>query len=388
MKKSLIALSVAGAFLAAGAQAADVQIYGLIDQGFSYQNYDADDGKGSVSTFSMNDAMEFGSRWGIRGSEDLGNGLKVGFTLESGFRADTGAMDNNGRLFGRESTVSLSGGFGTLTFGNMPVFGSTLGANGLFRAIDPVNANQTNAFGSGAATASSWLRADNTISYKTPTFAGLTGYAMYSFKMNTKNTADAGTEGQGGQSDRYAALALRYLQGPVEAILVADTTMYGTKNTTSDNQNPKNYVSDADNAYTVTLGGNYTFDNGLKVLAFGQYFENVAMLAKGGPNYAKTGSLLGGYGIDMGGYGLGIGMNMPALGGKVSLGLNYRDMTDDATDIDYTRWSVAAGYDYALSKRTSLYAMTGYSEEEKETVAGATQKPTAYELCLGIVHRF
>ena len=202
MKKSLIALSVAGAFLAAGAQAADVQIYGLIDQGVSYQNYDADDGTGSVSTFSMNDAMEFGSRWGIRGSEDLGNGLKVGFTLESGFRADTGAMDNNGRLFGRESTVSLSGGFGTLTFGNMPVFGSTLGANGLFRAIDPVNANQTNAFGSGAATASSWLRADNAVSYKTPTFAGLTGYAMYSFKMNSLSKTDAGTEGQGGHSYR------------------------------------------------------------------------------------------------------------------------------------------------------------------------------------------
>ena len=89
----------------------------------------------------------------------------------------------------------------------------------------------------------------------------------------------------------------------------------------------------------------------------------------------------------MGGYGLGIGMNMPALGGKVSLGLNYRDMTDDATDIDYTRWSVAAGYDYALSKRTSLYAMTGYSEEEKDT-GSETRKPTAYELCLGIVHRF
>ena len=163
--------------------------------------------------------------------------------------------------------------------------------------------------------------------------------------------------------------------------------MYGTKNTTADADG--NLASDADNAYTVTLGGNYTFENGLKVLAFGQYFENVVMKAQGGPNYAKTGTLFKDrYGIDMGGYGIGIGMNMPALGGKVSLGLNYRDMTDDATDTDFTRWSVAAGYDYALSKRTSLYAMTGYSEEEKETVAGATQKPTAYELCLGIVHRF
>lgn len=153
-----------------------------------------------------------GSRWGLRGGENLGNGYKVSFVLESGFESDTGLSDTkqNGRLFGREASISVSGGFGTLSFGRLPIFGSVLGANGLFRAIDPLFANYTSAFGSGAATASMWTRTDNSISYRTPTYAGLTGYAMYSFKMNT--ATDTGTEGKS-SSDRYASLAARYQNG-------------------------------------------------------------------------------------------------------------------------------------------------------------------------------
>ena len=54
----------------------------------------------------------------------------MGFVLESGFKADDGSLDQNGDLFGREAHVDLYTPYGTLTFGVMPVFGSTLGANG------------------------------------------------------------------------------------------------------------------------------------------------------------------------------------------------------------------------------------------------------------------
>ena len=103
MKKTLLALSLAGAFFAAGAaSAADVQVYGLIDLGLAYVHSDADvNGVDDTSKFTMENAREFGSRFGLKGTEDLGNGYKVGFVLESGFRADDGTRDQGGDLFGR-----------------------------------------------------------------------------------------------------------------------------------------------------------------------------------------------------------------------------------------------------------------------------------------------
>ena len=206
MKKSLLALSVAAA--AMGAHAADVQVYGLIDTSLSFVSSDADfAGHDRVNSFSMENAKEFGSRFGLKGSEDLGNGYKVAFVLESGIKSDDGSLDQGGKLFGREAHVDLVGPFGKLSAGLMPLFGSTLGADGLFRAIDPLFANYTKAFGSSCISASSWTRVDNAISYVTPTFAGLTGYAMYSFKSSGLTTS---TEGRGGESDRYASVAARY----------------------------------------------------------------------------------------------------------------------------------------------------------------------------------
>ena len=95
MKKSLLALSVAAA--AMGAQAADVQVYGLIDTSLSFVSSDADiAGHDRVNSFSMENAKEFGSRFGLKGSEDLGNGYKVAFVLESGIKSDDGSLDQGG----------------------------------------------------------------------------------------------------------------------------------------------------------------------------------------------------------------------------------------------------------------------------------------------------
>ena len=110
-------------------------------------------------------------------------------------------------------------------------------------------------------TASSWTRVDNALSYVTPTVAGFTGYAMYSFK---NDSSKGGVEGHGGESDRYASLAARYKAGALEAVLVADTTMYGTYRTDT--------AASKDDGWTVTFGGNYTFDGGVRLLAFTQFF--------------------------------------------------------------------------------------------------------------------
>ncbi len=389
MKKSLIALSVACAFGAAGvASAAEVQLYGLIDTGLTYVHTDGDTANvGSSGKLTMESGREFGSRWGIRGTEKISDDFKVGFVLESGFRSDAGTFDQTGKLFGRESHVDLYTNYGTFSFGLMPVFGSVLGANGLFRAIDPLFANYTEAFGSGYASASRWTRVDNTISYVTPTFSGFTGYAMYSLKMD--GYSGVGDEGKA-SSDRYGSLAMRYKGSQLEAILVADMTMYGNSRTGA------NYHDDS--GYTVTLGGNWAFENGWKVIAFAQYFKDQeintnarAGVVKGGlQDYLNYGAAdqvgTGGYGF-VDGWGASIGAHMPLWGGTLKGQIAYRDM-DNEVDVDFTRWLVALGYDYNLSKRTAVYAMTGFSQEKIEMAGASDVKPNGYEFTIGLLHRF
>ena len=105
MKKSLTALAVLGVF-AGSAMAADVTLYGALDTGFEYFHKKTTkfDGSSEKSdTFDMQTGWDTGNRWGLKGSEDLGNGYKVSFKLESGFNGDDGTMGQGSRLFGREA---------------------------------------------------------------------------------------------------------------------------------------------------------------------------------------------------------------------------------------------------------------------------------------------
>lgn len=393
MKKSLIAMSVLGAFVAGSATAANVEIYGLINPALMFTSSNGDyDGAETKNQFSMEEGKEFGSRWGLRGMEEISPDFKVGFVLESGFRSDTGALGaarDTGRIFDRESHIDLHTKFGKFQFGRMPLFGSVLGADGLFRAIDPLFANYTFAFGSGSVTASDWTRVDNAISYVTPTFAGLTGYAMYSFKND--GTTDA--EESKAESDRYASLALRYQNGSLEAVLVTDMTMYGSVD------KKEHEEAGADNGFTVTLGGNYAFSNGFKLFAFAQYFKDQWLNTNAragvtldgvkwvtGDGTAANGE---GYGF-VDGYGVSLGANYPLGGGTIKGQVAYRDM-DNTDDVDFSRWFVALGYDYPLSKRTSLFAMTGFTQEKVENNRATTNNeatPYGFEFTAGILHRF
>lgn len=397
MKKSLIALAVASAAMAGSAYAANVEVYGLLDTSLAYVYADPDasghDGEGK---FTMENAREFGSRFGLRGSEDLGNGMKVGFVLESGIKSDSGELDQGGRLFGREAHINLRGDFGYLAFGLQPIFGSTLGAHGLFRAIDPLFANYTEAFGSGHASASMWTRVDNAISYVTPTWAGFTFYGMYSFQNSSKTATgyykDGAREGSG-EVDRYGALAARYQAGALESVLVWDMTTYGNERTTKPTDK---YGDNIDHGMTTTFGGNYTFANGLKVLAFGQWFKDQELGRRAGvmsgalkAHGIVDGSGAGNYGF-VDGYGVSLGVNYPIGGGVAKAQVAYRDM-ENQNDIEFNRWTIAAAYDYPLSNRTAVYAMTGYTQESMEGTVGSKKvdaDPSGYEFTVGMVHRF
>ena len=102
-KKSLAAVALLGAF-AGSAFAADVTLYGVVDEGFLYTHKDTDvAGSDAVDKLELKSGIQAGSRWGLKGTEDLGNGLKVGFILESGFNADDGTQGVSGTMFNREA---------------------------------------------------------------------------------------------------------------------------------------------------------------------------------------------------------------------------------------------------------------------------------------------
>ena len=140
----------------------------------------------------------------------------------------------------------------------------------------------------------------------------------------------------------------------------------------------------------MTVGGNYTFGSGLKLLAFAQYFDDqyINHKARAGVSYNGLVKVSAAGYQYVSGYGLSLGAHYPVGNGTLKGQIGFRDM-DNTDDVDFTRWIVALGYDYPLSKRTSFFAMTGYSQEKIEnnkTKAEAT--PYGYELTAGIVHRF
>lgn len=117
MRKTAIAATFGLALTAGAAQAQNVTLFGLVDTGVEYVN---NIGPGGDSVFRMPTlAGSFASRWGMRGSEDLGGGLKALFHLEGGFGADSGVFQQANRIFGRQQYVGLSGSWGEVTMGRL-----------------------------------------------------------------------------------------------------------------------------------------------------------------------------------------------------------------------------------------------------------------------------
>ena len=134
-------------------------------------------------TFSMENGRNSASRFGIKGTEDLGNGVKVGFKLENGFKSDSGEFKTSGKLFDRESSVSVYSDFGTLTMGRIGGVGSGAGIRHRLLYGDAFDGGSGDVLGLLQS-----ARYDNMVTYQTPKFAGLQATVQYSF--NESSTDD------------------------------------------------------------------------------------------------------------------------------------------------------------------------------------------------------
>ena len=381
MKKSLLALALLGAFTASAFAEPSVTLYGRIDTGLVYTHKNLDNTAGSTDTFSMDSGVTTGSRWGLKGSEDIGN-AKVGFVLESGFNSDDGVSGQNSRLFGREAQVNVSGAYGTLYAGRLASIASDSGSIGYLGDVSAF----PNAFGivgtQRGSTGSAYDRYDNTLAYQTPTFGGLQGAIMYSFKgdakvsdSNPKEVANA--RENSGDADRYLAAGLRYKAGKAAVVLTGDMTMYSN--------DVNNVYHDVDNGYSFILGGNYDFGVA-KVFAKATYFDNQVNVIDSFSLIKDARALSTPQALALKGWGAEISTAVPAFGGAFLGTVGYRDAKDvDNGSYKFKRWNAAVGYSYAFSKRTSVYAAAGYAQEKSDA---QDRKASAAQAGFGLVHKF
>jgi predicted porin len=172
MKKSIIALAAVGAFADAAHAQSTVTLYGIVDEGLNYTS----NSKGHP-LWNLSSGVMQGSRWGLRGTEDLGGGMKAIFVLESGFDMNNGTMGQGGLLFGRQAYVGLGSRFGTVTLGRQydsvvdyvgPL--EAAGQWGGYIAAHPGDLDNLN----------NTYRTNNTVKFKSANYAGFKFGGTYS----------------------------------------------------------------------------------------------------------------------------------------------------------------------------------------------------------------
>ncbi|MEX3895314.1 porin [Paraburkholderia sp. JPY432] len=189
MKKTLMVAALSGVFVTAAHAQSSVTLYGLIDAGITYTNNQRVSATQHGANVAMTSGSVNGSRWGLRGAEDLGGGLKAIFTLENGFGINDGTLKQQGRMFGRQAFVGLSSDqFGAVTLGRqydsmvdfvgpLALTGTQYGGTQFAHPFD--NDNLNNSF-----------RINNSAKYTSANYGGFKFGALYGFSNQASGFAN------------------------------------------------------------------------------------------------------------------------------------------------------------------------------------------------------
>jgi predicted porin len=340
MKKSLLAVAIAAALPAAAFAQSNVTMYGIVDASIGTTN------NGAGSAVKVDAGVLSSSRWGVRGSEDLGGGLKANFNLEAGLNNDDGTGKTGGALdFRRRAVVGLSGGFGDIRLGRD--YTAAFLMAGSWDVLGYGHYGNTLSYTAGLGGTS--VRFSNAIHYNTPDMGGFNASASLGFGEV------AGDQSQG----RAFSLAGGYAAGPLNVGAYFENT------------NSLGVV----NAAVVTakkfgLGGGYNFG------AFGLK-AGYQRLDNGAATNNKT--------------------NYINIGGNVNIGpgsllLQVSRAAVDALPNKITTFGIA--YDYPLSKRTMGYVTYGQANNNgtlfssDTSVAAAAGGTTQKGFAVGVRHSF
>jgi predicted porin len=338
VKKSLLALAVLASFASAASAQSSVTVYGLVDAGITAERGGAD---GSVTKLAT--GVQQGNRLGFKGVEDLGNGLKAIFQLESGFDLDTGTS-RQGALFGRQAFVGLAGNFGAVNLGHQydPLFNT-------LDEIDPFNTGLTGASSNLMAVGN--VRTDNAITYSTPNIQGFSANLLYG----------AGEKPEGASVGRTIGASAGYANGPVMLAVAYDKINATAAVTSTDLK-------------LILVGGTYNF--GVVKLHAIYESEKSDLAASDFRDYL-------------------IGVSAPIGVGTVMA--SYIDK-NDRTNQALGGKQMAIGYSHPVSKRTSFYTSYGYIDNDTNgtntvgDASGGGSKPAAGHsssaLTVGMRHKF
>ncbi len=335
MKKSLVALAVLGALTGSAYAADSVQLYGIVDMGVAHYS----NGNGSVT--KLGTGIQSGSRIGLKGTEDLGGGLKALFQLETGFCANGGSVVQGngtfagsassnqyctgGGFMGRTSMVGLTGGFGTAVAGR--IYSLTFDDQA---AVDPFGYGLTGTI-SNIGTIGAPARVNQTIAYISPTFSGFHVAGAYLFNDGLGLALPTG--GTLSTTGGYN-LQAGYTNGPIWV--------------SADYLRANYYNGNAAMKHSMIVG---SYDFGVAKLA-AMYAQN-KLNALGG---AESGNLQAWL----------LGVTVPVGPGAILASYTQSKNKDVSMS---TSKQYAIGYTYALSKRTNLYTSYAHITNDANTFA-------------------
>ncbi|MDR5854590.1 porin [Caballeronia sp. LZ062] len=205
MTKAAVVAATAFAAAAPAFAQSSVTLYGIVDDSIVYQNSQTNLGRSAQGRSNVKTASGIwaGSRFGLKGAEDLGGGNKAIFQLESGFDINNGNQQFTNAMFARQAWVGLTNAnYGTLTVGRQYTSYYTL-----LSPYSPTNW-LTGYFGAHPGDIDNMdtiYRANNSVVYTSPKLYGFTVSGSYSF---------AGVPGSAYQGSAWSA-AVQYAQGPV-----------------------------------------------------------------------------------------------------------------------------------------------------------------------------
>lgn len=387
MQMNRFALTAAAILTAAAfpAVAADVNVYGRIDTGFMYTiNHNQ-----TSDSFEMTSGKSSGSRWGLKGSEQLNEDWLVRFVLESGFDSDAGSFTttSDDRLFGRQATLSVyNKSFGELAFGRS---GKPLSGSDQFTRISRFTPFGVTYGDAGLLFYGKGGRVDNGIFYKSPTFAGFTVVLAGSLNTRKDEAADWA------DNERFLGGSVDYKLGNWGVMVGAEQTVI-KRAEEAENQD--------ENPTTLFLGTSYDFGFMKLMAAYqrGWHLDRVGSLSSikitpfdGGTQNAQIENWTGNSFL--------LGAQIPCAGGLIRLsgilvdGENGRDIASKEVgqlgrDAGY--WAVAAGYTYPFSKRTNVYGVVSHLEgrdgldNDKYSIYNGDGDLDREQVMVGLVHKF
>jgi predicted porin len=384
MKKTLIAALVCASFGVSWVENVNAQssmlLYGLIDEGFLFNANARGDRQYLLASGNLQ-----GSRFGFRGTEDLGGGWNTLFILENGFNLNTGALGQGGSLFGRTALVGLNGPYGSVTLGKQyeevgEYIGGYTSANGISQRVGVGQwASAYGAHPGDLDNLDATNRVNNAIKYSSPVFAGFSVAGLYSL---------GGVAGAVSQNQIWS-LAGTFNRGPVStavAITHIDSPNYSffgnnPASNTATSPSSLNMTSPVYSGYAsagsqqiVAAGATYVFDRATVSAVYSNTrFNDVGTVGGAGLN---PGNVRGTARFDIGEINATYRVTQPF---QVGVAYHYtRGKSPADATVRYQQVNVAA--DYALSKRTDFYAAVIYQLAKGTDSTGRTAVASIYAI--------